>query len=196
MSNTKIVNLRGTSGSGKSTVVFTLMKNFETQPLSGKDGKIKGYVVDASEVGITKPIYVIGRYTTACGGLDTVPTQVDAAERAVAAYNLGGHVLCEGLLCSAAGPKGALTIALQNTGAAVFAIMDTPLEKCIERVQERRKIRGDERPLNTKNTRDKWTQTMSTAKSLSALGYNVVSVNHENAYEDVLNIFRQAEARS
>lgn len=190
---TKIVNLRGTSGSGKSTVAFTMMKNLPTEPLNGSDGKVKGYRVDASSEGIEAPIYIIGKYTTACGGLDTVNTQLDAAERSVKAWELGGHVLCEGLLCSAAGPKGALTIGIHATGEAVFAILDTPVEVCLDRVRARRLARGDERPLNEKNTRDKYTQTHSTAKALHALDYDVRAIDHTNAYQEVLEIFRSAE---
>ena len=190
---TKIVNLRGTSGSGKSTVAFTMLKNLPTEELNGADGKVKGYRVDARTEGIEAPIYIIGKYTTACGGLDTVPTQLDAAERSVKAHSLGGHVLCEGLLCSAAGPKGALTIGIHATGEAVFAILDTPVEVCLDRVRARRLARGDERPLNEKNTRDKWTQTMSTAKALTLLEYDVRAIDYTNAYQEVMEIFRSAE---
>ncbi len=192
---TKIVNLRGTSGSGKSTVAFTLLKNFPHEKLTHKeDGKVRGYRVDASSAGLKAPVYLIGRYETACGGLDNVPTQAIAAELSVKAHTSGGHVLCEGLLCSAAGPKGALTIGLQETGNAVFAVLDTPVEVCLDRVRARRLARGDERPLNEKNTRDKWTQTHSTAKALRAAGgYDVRDIDHTNAYEEVLNIFREAE---
>lgn len=191
---TKIVNLRGTSGSGKSTVAFKLLKNHPHEELKGSDGKVKGYRVDASSSGIKNPIYLIGRYTTACGGLDTVPTQLDAAERCVKAWQSGGHVLAEGLLASAAGPKGALTAGIQTTGDAVFAILDTPFELCVERVLGRRQARGDDRPFNPKNTNDKYTQTHSTAKALINAGeYDVRYIDHTQAYEDVMAIFQGAE---
>ena len=99
----------------------------------------------------------------------------------------------EGLLASAAGPAGAVTMTIQETGAACYAILDTPLETCIERVKARRAARGDERPFNPKNTQDKWTQTMSTAKALHKLGYDVRAIDHTKAYDDVMEIFRSAE---
>lgn len=185
-----IVNLRGTSGSGKSTVAFTLLKNFPHEELKDSAGKIKAYRIQA---GLKHPIYLMGKYTTKCGGADTIPTQADAAERCVFAWESGGHVLIEGLLASAAGPAGALTIAIHNTGAARFAILDTPLETCLERVQKRRDERGDERPFNPKNTTDKYKQTHDTAKALSKLGYDVRNVDHTRAFEDVLAIFKEAE---
>lgn len=187
-----IVNLRGTSGSGKSTVAFTMLKNHPTEDIIGKDGKIKGYIVDAKSSGISKPIYVMGKYTTACGGADQIPTQQEAADRCVC-YVEHGHVFIEGLLASAAGPSGALTKAIQETGKAKFLILDTPVEVCLERVRIRRLAKGNEKPLNEKNTRDKWTQTRSTAKALYNLGYDVRPVDHQQAYEEVMNVFREAE---
>lgn len=188
----KIVSLRGTSGSGKSTVAFTLLKNHPYEEIIGGDNKVKGYVVDASTSGVQAPITLIGPYKTVCGGCDGVPTQQEAADRAVHYYQKG-HVLMEGLLASAAGPKGAVTATIHETGNAVFAILDTPCEVCIERVKSRRAARGDDREFNPKNTKDKWTQTMSTAKALHTLGYDVRAIDHTKAYEDVMNIFREAE---
>ena len=185
----KIINLRGTSGSGKSTVAFTFLKNFPSEELKGADGKVKGYRIDASSAGVKDPIFLLGKYTTACGGCDQIPTQQDAADRAVAAFQSGGNVLMEGLLASAAGPGGAVTKTIHETENAIFAILDTPLETCIERVKARRAARGDERPFNPKNTNDKWTQTHSTAKVLDSQGYDVRYVSHERAYEDVLDMF-------
>ncbi len=188
----KIVSLRGTSGSGKSTVAFTMFDKFPREEIVGGDGKVKGYIVDASSAGIKHPIYVLGKYTTQCGGCDQIPTQQEAADRAVH-YHQSGHVLMEGLLASAAGPAGAVTKTIQETGEAVFAILDTPIDLCLERVRARRLAKGNEKPLNEKNTRDKWTQTMSTAKALHQLGYDVRPIDHTNAFEDVMEIFRSAE---
>jgi len=187
----KIVSLRGTSGSGKSTVAFTFLKNYPNSELIGSDNKIKGYRIDVPE--LKNPIYLLGKYTTVCGGCDQINRQQEAADRAVH-YHQDGHVLMEGLLASAAGPAGAVTMTIQATGEAVFAILTTPVELCIERVKARRLARGDERPLNEKNTRDKWTQTRSTASALFKLGYDVRPINHENAFEDVLAIFQEAES--
>lgn len=189
----KIVSLRGTSGSGKSTVAFKMFEAFSRDEILDSTGKVQGYRVDASKAGLKYPIYVLGKYTTQCGGCDQIPTQQEAADRAIH-YHQTGHVLMEGLLASAAGPAGAVTKTIQETGGAVFAIMDTPVDVCLDRVRARRAARGDERPFNEKNTRDKWTQTMSTAKALHKLGYDVRAIDHTQAFEDVLAIFKEAES--
>jgi len=185
-----IINVRGTSGSGKSTVAFTMIKTLPHVEFKNSAGKIMGYEVDA---GLSRKVFIVGSYHTKCGGLDGVPTQQEAADRALWAHESGRHVFMEGLLCSAAGPKGALTIALQGTGQAVFGILDTPIEVCLDRVRARRLARGDERPLNETNTRAKYQQTMSTAKTLAGLGYDVRPIDHTRAFEDVMDIFRSAE---
>lgn len=185
-----IISLRGTSGSGKSTVAFTLLKNFPFTKDTDDNGKILGYRVEA---GLSKPIYIVGRYETACGGCDGIPTQKEAAERALRAHSAGCHVLMEGLLASASGPKGAVTAMISETNAACFAILDTPLDTCLDRVRARRAARGDDRPFNEDNTRLKWKQVRQTAKALFELGYDVRPVDHTRAYDDVMNMFRSAE---
>lgn len=193
MSKNVIVNIRGTSGSGKSTIAFEFLKRFPNEALTGKDGKIKGYRVNTAEAGLDYDVFILGKYTTVCGGLDACPTQAEAGDLAVKAYEQGGHVLAEGLLASAAGPKGAFTDAIYQTGAAIFAILDTPLQVCLDRVRARRAAKGNNKPFNEKNTRDKWTQVHSTAKALHKLGYDVRAIDHTRAFEDVLQIFREAE---
>ena len=193
MGKNVIVNIRGTSGSGKSTIAFEFLKRFPHEELTGKDGKIKGYRLNTSSAGLEYDIFILGKYTTVCGGLDACPTQAEAGELATKAHALGGHVLAEGLLASAAGPKGALTEAIHQTGSAVFAILDTPLQVCLDRVRSRRLAKGNEKPFNEKNTRDKYTQTHSTAKTLKKLGYDVRPIDHTKAFDDVMAIFQEAE---
>lgn len=185
-----IISLRGTSGSGKSTVAFTLLKNFPYEKVLDADGKVAGYKVEA---GLSKPVYLVGKYETKCGGCDAIHTQVEAANRAMYFHKLGGHVIMEGLLMSAGGPKAAVTETIHTTGQDCYAILDTPIEVCLERVRQRRLARGDERPLNETNTRDKWKQTMQTAKTLHDLGYDVRAIRHESAYDDVMDILRSAQ---
>lgn len=194
MSKNVILNIRGTSGSGKSHIAFEFLKRFPHEALTDKDGKVKGYRVDTSSAGLIYDVFILGKYSTVCGGLDGVPTQIMAGELAIKAHAIGGHVLAEGLLASAAGPKGAFTDAIYQTGAAIFGILDTPLQVCLDRVRARRAAKGNEKPFNEKNTRDKWTQVHSTAKALDKLGYDVRPIDHTKAFEDVMAIFKEAES--
>jgi hypothetical protein len=185
-----IVSLRGTSGSGKSFVSFSFLKKFPNTKILDDNGKVLGYKIEA---GLDKPLFIVGKYETACGGCDSIHTQQEAADRAIL-YSKTGHVLMEGLLASAAGPNGAVTKTIHDTGEAVFAILNTPLATCLERVQMRRDARGDERPLNPKNTKDKWQQTMQTARAMSEDGYTVVAIDHTNSFEEVFSVFKNGVA--
>ena len=194
-----VVNIRGTSGSGKTTVVRkflelphrVLTRPKPTQRNPNKQ-EVMGYEVDASSVGVTKPVYVIGSYENVCGGCDTIPTQQEAADRAVAAWGSGGHVLMEGLLASAAGMAGAVTMTLPKDHT-VYGIMDTPLQTCVDRVMARRAARGETKPFNPANTEMKYQQTFSTAKSLYDNGYNVKTINGVSGFQDVVDILKYYE---
>lgn len=184
-----IITLRGTSGSGKSTVAFTLLKNFPSEKvMDGK--KILGYRVDA---GLSKPIYLVGKYETACGGTDAINTQKESCDRAIRWHEAGGHVILEGLLLSGGGPKAEVTARVTETGDYRHAFLDTPLEVCIERVKKRREAAGNEKPLNTANTEMKWGQCVSTYKTLKREGYKVALIDHTRAYDHVMEILREAE---
>lgn len=185
-----IMTLRGTSGSGKSTVAFTLLKKFPHEKILDEKGKILGYRVDA---GLKKPIYLVGKYETACGGTDAINTQKESADRAIRWHEAGGHVIMEGLLLSGGGPKAEVTVRTTATGDYVHAFLDTPLETCLDRVRARRAAAGNDKPLNTANTEMKWGQCVSTYKTLKKEGYNVALIDHSDAYNNVMEILRASE---
>jgi ABC-type dipeptide/oligopeptide/nickel transport system ATPase component len=189
----KIVNLRGTSGSGKTSVAKTFLDHLPNTPLKDATGKVKGYHVDATAAGIAAPLFILGRYDTACGGCDTIATQQEAADLAVKAWSSGGHVLMEGLLASAVGIKGAIPATLEPTGAAVYAILDTPLHVCLERVKKRRDDRGETKPFNPANTEAKYKQVHRAKVLLENEKCDVRMIDHTNAFKEVLAIYREAE---
>ena len=82
-----IINIRGTSGSGKSTVVYELMEEFGESQMKFK-GKTEAHCIQTK----WGKVYAIGRYETACGGCDGVPTQ-DEVCRLVRKYSKKGHVI-------------------------------------------------------------------------------------------------------
>ncbi|MCR4301830.1 MAG: hypothetical protein NUV51_09490 [Sulfuricaulis sp.] len=157
-----VINIRGTSGSGKSTVVYEIMKKGVVTPLDA-NRKPEGYRVDIP--GLQKPVYVVGPYVTVCGGCDAISTQDEICRR-IREYSRLGHVLVEGLLMS---HSFARYVALDRELFAwdethcIWGFLDTPLEICLDRVrarrEERRLAKSDPPPfkeLNVKNTTDKW----------------------------------------
>jgi len=190
-----ILSLRGTSGSGKTTVARKFLTDYPTKTLPdpNKPKKHWGYQVDLSTEGITQPLYVIGSYQNTCGGTDGISTQEEIAERALAAHPRG-HVLLEGLLLSKVGPGAITTQMLKPTGSYVAAILDTPLATCLQRVQDRRNARGEDKPFNPKNTISAHKSTYDACVNLHKVGgVKIITIDHTDAFNETLEVIRKAE---
>ena len=189
-----ILSLRGTSGSGKTTVARKFITDYPCKPLSVPQMKKHwGYEVDLSAEGLNSKLYVIGSYENTCGGTDGINTQAEIADRALAAHPRG-HVLLEGLLLSKVGPNAITTQMLAPTGVYVAAYIDTPLQTCLDRVQARRIERGDDRPFNPDNTISAFKSTLAACKNLHEMGgVKVITVDHRDAFNETLDIFKKGE---
>lgn len=177
----RIVNIRGTSGSGKSTLVRRVMELIGPRTAEFDRGRRQPlyYRLPRPEVA-GRDVVVLGHYETACGGCDTI-TELDmsfrlAREQAAA----GNHVIMEGLLLSGEVRR---TIELhywaQANGAALHVIrLTTPIEQCVANVQQRRTDRGDERPLNPKNTLAKERTVQTVTKRLREAGVDVIDMDN------------------
>ena len=155
-----VINVRGTSGSGKSTIVRGIMAMGATVIPIGEDRKPDGYIVTGPL--FKRSTYIVGPYVTACGGCDQIATQDEICDR-IRAYAGLGDVLVEGLLMSHSFARyAALDRELDKQGIhCIWAFLDTPLEVCLDRVRARREERrlatgGEFKELNVKNTTDKW----------------------------------------
>ena len=155
-----VINVRGTSGSGKSTIVRGIMGKGIVSFI-GEGRKPDGYIVQIPER--ERHIYVVGPYVTACGGCDQISTQDEICDR-IRAYSTLGDVLVEGLLMSHSFARYAALdreLWYRDSTHCIWAFLDTPLELCLDRVRARREERAlltgkDRGELNTKNTTDKW----------------------------------------
>jgi hypothetical protein len=190
----RIVNIRGTSGSGKTTVARTLLISHPHRVLKGADGKIKGYQIDASSSGIHTPVFLVGSYAYTCGGVDGIKTQEEIADRVVKAVEYG-HVLVEGLLMSKSGPSGHVSPIFRDHNA-VFAFLDTPLDVCIERVLGRRKAAGNNKPFDPdKSLSVAHKQCARCAQLLiDAGGYDVRWVSWQDPVTAVVDYLTEAES--
>ncbi len=145
-----IYNIRGTSGSGKTTVVRQLVNSVEHEvvqiPWGKKQDKTKiiGYR-------LLNDLYVVGRYDDAIkgGGVDNVTgiltkkfhdgggegNSMDAVEHAVRElHEEGKHVLFEGLIVTSVWGRW---VKMADEIPVHFLFLDTPLEVCYQRVLER-----------------------------------------------------------
>ena len=186
-----ILRIAGTFGSGKTTAMRSFFEYPNQVLMSG--GRIAGYRVDASQVGVQQPIFIVGKYDNTCGGTDAIKTQAEIAEKILKAHPLG-HVLYEGALVSASGLAGQVTQAVHPTGCDVYAFLDTPQELCIERVKGRRLAAGNEKEFNPANLIDKFESVVNCYKNLrKAGGYDVRLIDHRDPHPALLEIIREYE---
>lgn len=186
-----VLNLRGTSGSGKSTVVYDLMKKFKVKELSPKVAVRKQPCAYSIMIPRCPDLFVIGPYRTACGGCDGLPNTAMVMEL-VDLYAGEGNVLFEGLLMSGYyGAVGEWSEKYKND--FIFAFLNTPLDTCIERVQARRRARGDERPLNPAATVDKFKSGWGTYDRIVEMGRRVVVIDHRASTDQVLHLLTKGK---
>jgi hypothetical protein len=77
----------------------------------------------------------------------------------------------------------------------VFCFMDTPVDKCIQRIKLRRESKGNTKPLNPSNTIKKNDNVLrSIDKIRDVYKRRVVILDHRKAVGQLLGVFRDAES--
>lgn len=171
-----VINLRGTSGSGKTYAVRQLMAHAGTVFPVYQGKKVIAHCAHLEMV----PIYFLGSYENVCGGCDTIMSQ-DLVCSLVRHFCQFGHVVFEGLIV---GHLFARYVALDREVRSwgipyVWLLLDTPLEVCLDRVSRRRLERGDERPLNPQNTIDKYYQSAESVEKAKQAGLTTRILHHD-----------------
>ncbi len=181
-----IIQLRGTSGSGKSHIVRGVLEEAAQKLRIKEPGRRQplGYIATLGHAQQTlRQVAVPGHYETPCGGCDTIPdlTKVFGTVTGLAAHY--PHVLFEGLLASEDTRR---TLELRD--AAVAADLDlriihilTPIDQCLEGVQARRDARGDTRPLNPANTTNRVRTITRACEKLKEAGLAVYATDRDGA---------------
>lgn len=174
-----ILDVRGTHGSGKSTVATHFTRMAGAQAVIGacltESGRAKkpkehvlGYRVPLPE---NKHLFVLGNYKNQCGGCDGIPTQEEITARVLHGMETHDHVLLEGILISH-------TFDRWNRFAQGkdwrFLFLNTSLNECIRRVELRRERAGNEKPLNPSNVIKDWHRVRKLHGEFQRAGRNVV----------------------
>lgn len=140
-----IISLRGTNGSGKSFVVRNLRALARAERLHyGCLGAKKPEAHALTLPQVAEPVYLLGPYDLIrSGGCDSVQPY-EIIPELIAKYAERGHVLFEGIIVTSVyGRVGAL---LEQWGKdVVFLFLDTTLDQCLARVEDRRGRGRDER---------------------------------------------------
>ena len=186
-----ILRLSGTFGSGKTTAVRKFIEDYPSETLMGGK-KIMGYRIDLTSLDVEKPLFIVGKYDNVCGGTDSINTQLEVAERIIKAHALG-HVLYEGALVSASGLGGKVTQITEETGCTVYAFLDTPQDKCIDRVINRRLTAGNTKEFDPKNLVAKFGGVTACRRHVTEAGFRVVDIDHMNTHPPLVKIIKDFE---
>lgn len=192
-----IVNIRGTSGSGKTTAVRYVMKKLGvvSNIVSSKSkapGASTRYRLQYGKrvVGyrLSGGVLVVGRYETACGGCDGIKTQEEIVERVKKFAYMGEVVLFEGLTLGTIYTRYyELSALLKKSGHRfIWAFLDTPIDVCIKRVLKRRRLAGNTKPFNTKHTEAKFRSINSAKQHAITDKERVMTLNGKCAGKQLL----------
>jgi hypothetical protein len=192
-----IINIRGTNGSGKSSAVRALMAHL---------GKPTPFLFDNKEAGyrckhFDQPIFVLGKYKTACGGLDASFSYKGAADDVLLCLDLlaeKGHVVCEGVIAMGSYGFGRLARFANDQKAkgnkVIFARLDTPADLCVQRVRARRKAAGNRKPFDPEKLLGKYASVVRSQEKLREAGYDARILPHEEPLQTMLRWFSERES--
>lgn len=167
-----LFNIRGTNGSGKSTVAKIIMGDAIMKDVIEEGPKSRVY---RCEMEYGAVVYFIGAYETACGGLDTIAS-FDEVKRLALKYIELGDVIMEGILWSTVFKSSyELDAQLREMGHSMFWLqLNTPIKTCIDRVMSRRVCNNNFKEFDPSGVLAKQTsisRTFNRAVDVGAIGY-------------------------
>jgi predicted kinase len=184
------LNLRGTSGSGKSHLARRLIAHYPSCEPSFVVGRKQPVSYLCTGTG-PHALFVLGHYESDHGGgADTVSRKL-GFELLMQAAELGYSTLWEGVIFS---DELVQTIALSRRLETHIILLSTPIEQCLADIRSRREARGNEKPLSEKNTRDRVatiTRVCDKLKYAQAEGIkkqHVQKLDREAAYQRCLEL--------
>lgn len=185
------INIRGTSGSGKSHIVHHFLDTWSScrEPVyqEGRKAPI-GYLVKRSG---RRDVFVAGSYETKCGGCDGISghgaldTIYDIVEQQVTVHHR--HVLFEGLIVCSDFKR---SHALAKHGFPIEIVMlNTSLEKCKENIDDRRRSKGDEPLGDHRNTEAKFIGNQRSVPRFRAAGVDIKEMSVEETIDHLEKSF-------
>jgi hypothetical protein len=173
-----VVQIRGTSGSGKTWVVKQIMASLGYwQPVMSPCGRFPLYNLSESKVAV---LGVYGGVNRGCDRLGSARTVYD-----LACSLLDGQaeaVLAEGLLLS---NDVKWTVQLRDFDLRVL-FLSTPLDVCLRQLESRREQSGNKRPHNPMVTSNRVRHIQSARTRLQELGVWCPMVSPSQAVRVIL----------
>jgi hypothetical protein len=172
-----IINIRGTGGSGKSTIVREVMKRYEKKVPIFVPRRVKPlcYHLIAPNM---RDLAVLGHYEIACGGCDTISKVGDVFELVQEKARLYYDVIFEGIISQ---DDVTRTTEINRQYPITVLNLTTPIDVCLKSIQDRRDARGDDRPLSKTNTVARAERLKRNIARLKDNGVEVINVTRESA---------------
>lgn len=175
-----IVNIRGTGGSGKSTLVRRVMELYWLREPLMMEGRRRPYGYRLRAEG-RRTLYVVGHYETACGGGDTIKTVDEVFLGVEREARLGHDVLFEGIMSQ---DDVRRTIGLKDLGLLIV-MLTTPVAECLDAIRARRATRPNAPPLKEHKTVTRAATVRRSCDRLAAAGVSVERLDREAAFQRV-----------
>ena len=174
-----LINLRGTNGSGKTTVIKSMLTSFPQRALFGALGPKYPEAYELSLPG--KSLFVIGPYHSRTGGIDALSGRgFDLIVNLLGKYSTKGHVLFEGVVISTSfGAVGEWLLAAHKKDSIV-AFLDTPLEVCLSSITKRTGDTG-----RSKHVQEKFKSITRVKQTMVERGLRVETVTRDNAVASI-----------
>jgi hypothetical protein len=193
---TMIINIRGSSCSGKSTNLYRLLSEYPSVEVWERVGWNKKKPRQVGHL-LAGGLFIVGPYTSSAktGGMDMLmPGKTELVtlwlERNCAIYP---HVVFESMMASLAigryhELRRRLDQRLGVTNSITFAFLDTPLEVCRERIRTRNGGRGPTgKGINEEATVDhQWNRVRQIRTKLEEKGERCETLPWEASYETFL----------
>jgi energy-coupling factor transporter ATP-binding protein EcfA2 len=191
-----IVAIKGTNGSGKSTAVRLLLEHLGHQAKLRFHNEEAGYRCAYGD----GSLFVLGRYKTPTGGLDTSFNYGGAADDLLFCIDklaAEGHVLCEGVIAITSYGFSRITKFADKQrkkgNRMIFARIDTPAEFCVERVRQRRLEAGNVKAFNPEGLLHKYESVLKSQEKLKQAGYDARILPHEEPLQTLLRWFAERQ---
>lgn len=172
-----IINIRGTNGSGKSTIAKKFIQQYSHVEIFGVSGPRRPEAYKVRLPG--RWLYVVGSYQSATGGIDALPLGAIELVALLEKYRKLGHVLFEGVVVSTY--FGAVGAWLQaHKDEAVVGFLDTSLDVCLASIEART---GE--ASRTKNVESKVKAIENVRLRMNDLGIRTEILKRGNAFETI-----------
>lgn len=186
-----ILNIRGTSGSGKSTAVRKIMELApRIEKIFTENRKNPLYY---NLLWPDRTVLVPGHYETACGGCDTIKTYDDLFQIIRAAHIGNKDVLFEGLLVAHDKKRCKELFEWLGKDPSQFQIIEITetLETCLNSVEKRRSERKNppKKPFNPDNTTRRYREVVRSCEQLEEFGIPIHRYTREEIPDVVCHLF-------